>query len=270
MRGPGKMKEAAVDSDAFEARMRALEYFHNLRMLPGTWPVLRVDGKGFAKLTEARFAKPFDLRFSECMVAAAEALLTRLGGLYAYTESDEISVLLPRDWDLYDREVEKAVSIAAGLASAQFTLASGVAAAFDARVWLGATHELVVDYFRWRQADAARCALNGWAYWTLRQAGHGVREATAGLLGKSVGEKNEMLFQRGVNFNEVPAWQRRGVGLFWEEYEKAGFDPVRQQEVKTLRRRISVDRKLPMKAEYVRYIARILSGVAPAGVDSPP
>jgi tRNA(His) guanylyltransferase len=259
-----------VESDAFEAKMRALEYFHSLRMLPGTWPVLRVDGKGFSKLTEAKFAKPFDPRFSDCMVAAAEALLTALGGVYAYTESDEISLLLPREWELYDREVEKAVSIAAGIASAHFTLSSGIAAAFDARVWLGATDELVVDYFRWRQADAARCALNGWAYWTLRKAGQSVPEATAELLRKSVGEKNELLFQHGVNFNEVPAWQRRGVGLYWEEYEKAGFDPVRQQEVKTLRRRIRVDRELPMKEEYARFIAGRLGSGAPAVVDDSP
>ena len=39
------------------------------------------------------------------------------------------------------------------------------------------TEQLVVDYFRWRQSDATRCALNGWCYWTLRKAGRGVAEA---------------------------------------------------------------------------------------------
>jgi tRNA(His) 5'-end guanylyltransferase len=220
--------------------------------------VIRVDGKGFSKFTEAHFEKPFDERFGGYMVRAAEALLVALGGVYAYTESDEISVLLPREWDLYDREVEKAVSIAAGTASAAFTLACGEAAVFDARVWLGATDDLVADYFRWRQADAARCALNGWAYWTLRKGGASVAAATRALHEKSVAEKNELLFAHGVNFNDVPLWQRRGVGLYWEDYEKVGFDPVREQEVKALRRRVRVDRELPMKDEYGRFVARLL------------
>jgi tRNA(His) 5'-end guanylyltransferase len=33
-----------MNSDTFEARMRALEYFHSLRVLPGAWIVIRVDG----------------------------------------------------------------------------------------------------------------------------------------------------------------------------------------------------------------------------------
>lgn len=247
-----------MSSDDFESRMRALECFHGLRMLPGTWPVIRVDGKGFSKFTEARFEKPFDERFSGHMVRAAEALLVALGGLYAYTESDEISVLLPRDWDLYDREVEKAVSLSAGIASATFSLACGEPAVFDGRVWLGPSADHVLDYFRWRQADAGRCALNGWAYWTLRKAGEGVASATRALHEKSVAEKNELLFRHGTNFNDVPPWQRRGVGLYWETYEKVGFDPVRKEEVRAPRRRVKVDRELPMKDEYGRFVAGFL------------
>lgn len=247
-----------MDSDEFESGMRALEYFHGLRMLPGAWPLLRVDGKGFSKFTEARFEKPFDERFSRLMVQTAEALLVQLGGVYAYTESDEISVLFPRDWGLYDREVEKAVSISAGLASATFTLACGEAAVFDSRVWLGATDQLVVDYFRWRQADAARCALNGWAYWTLRKTGEGVAAATRALHETSVSEKNELLFRHGINFNDTPQWQRRGVGLYWERYEKVGYDPVRKAEVTASRRRVTVDRQLPMKDEYGALVVKLL------------
>ena len=43
------------------------------------------------------------------MAETAKALLSSLQGTYAYTESDEISVLLPRHADLFDREVEKLV-----------------------------------------------------------------------------------------------------------------------------------------------------------------
>lgn len=133
-----------------EERMRSLEYFSSLRLMPACWPIIRLDGRGFSRKTADRFSKPFDPRFRDLMVSAAADLLTELQGVYAYTMSDEISLLLPRDWPLFDRRVEKVVSISAGIASAAFSRALGEAAHFDSRVWLGPDVPLVLDYFRWR------------------------------------------------------------------------------------------------------------------------
>jgi tRNA(His) guanylyltransferase len=130
---------------------------------------------------------------------------------------------------------------------------------FDSRVWLGANEELVVDYFQWRRTDATRCALNGWCSWTLRRAGKSVREATRTLEGKPVGFKNELLFQHGTNFNELPLWQRRGIGLYWETYQKEGYNPKEGKKVITTRRRVRIDDELPMKEEYSRLIRRIMT-----------
>jgi tRNA(His) 5'-end guanylyltransferase len=246
-----------MNAEEFEGRMRALEYFHGLRLLPGTWTVIRVDGRGFTRFTEGRCEKPFDPKFHDWMLRSAQALLEGLQGIYAYTESDEISVLFPPEWDLFDRELEKLVSISAGIASASFSLACGSPAHFDSRVWLGVDRADVVDYFRWRQSDATRCALNGWCYWTLRKAGSSIQEATAALEGKSVGNKNELLFQHGINFKDLPVWQRRGTGLYWEEYQKEGYNPVRRETVFTTRRRVRVDEALPAKEEYGRFIERL-------------
>jgi tRNA(His) 5'-end guanylyltransferase len=219
--------------------------------------VVRADGRSFTRFTEERFDKPFDERFSGHMVAAAEALVVEFDGLYAYTESDEISVLLSPRWDLFDRSVEKLVSISAGIASAAFTHACGEPAHFDSRGWLGTTASDVVDYFSWRQADAARCALNAWCYWTLRRAGGSAAAVTRRLEGTSVADKNELLFQHGVNFNDVPLWQRRGIGLAWETYTRDGFNPDTGQSVQVERRRLRVDRELPMKDDYRGSIAKI-------------
>jgi tRNA(His) 5'-end guanylyltransferase len=248
-----------MNPDEFEERMRALECFHALRVLPGTWPVLRLDGRSFSRLTEARFDKPFDARFHALMCQTGEALLTELGALYVYTESDEISVLLPRDSDLFDREVEKLVSLSAAIASGSFSLALGAPVQFDSRIWVGAQPELVVDYFRWRQADATRCALNGWAYWTLRRSGSTVEQATAALAGRTVAEKNELLFQRGTNFNDLPAWQKRGTGLYWEAYEKQGYNPKLGRAVTATRRRVKVDRELPAGDDYGAFVRSLLA-----------
>ena len=246
--------------DELEARMRRLEAYHALRVPDGAWPILRLDGRGFTRFTEGRCEKPFDERFHGWMVAAARAVLEEFGGVYAYTESDEVSVLLPRTWALFDREVEKAVSVSAGLASATFALASGAPAHLDARVVVAATDDQVADYFRWRQADAGRCALNGWCYWTLRKDGADARTATRELDGLSVAAKHELLFGRGVNFNDLPLWQRRGTGLSWETYEHAGRNPVTGAAVTTTRRRVREDRELPMGDEYAAYVARRMGG----------
>jgi tRNA(His) 5'-end guanylyltransferase len=249
-----------MDSDAFHKRMRESEYFHSLRCPPNTWVVLRLDGRGFTKFTEREgFEKPFDRRFHELMRQTAEALLQEMSGIYAWTASDEISVLFRRNWDLFDREVEKLVSISAGIASATFSLAyQNSRAYFDSRIWLGTDKAQVIDYFRWRQEDAARCAVSGWCYWTLRKEGKAPGEATAILEGQSQAFQRELLLRRGIDFHELPLWQSRGTGICREAYEKVGYDPVARKEVAAIRRRMKVIEALPAKDEYGALITGVL------------
>jgi tRNA(His) 5'-end guanylyltransferase len=115
-----------------------------------------------------------------------------------------------------------------------------------------------VDYFRWRSEDAHRNALNGHCYWTLRRQGKSVAEATQHLERLSVADKNELLFRNGVNFNDLPHWQKRGVGLYWETYDKQGFNPLTGEPAVALRRRIRVELDLPMKDQYGAFIEEIL------------
>lgn len=247
-----------MQGDEFETDQRSREWFHSLVILPGAWTIIRVDGRTFSRFTNTRFDKPFDARFSELMTSTAKTMLTELHGRYAYTESDEISVLLDPSSQLFGRGLEKLVSVSAGIASSAFTHAAGEPAHFDSRIWMGTSTTDVVDYFSWRQADAARCALNGWCYWTLRKEGHTQQEATKALERSNTAEKNDLLHGYGINFNELPAWQRRGVGLWWETYPHAGYDPIRREAVTATRRRVHTERELPMKAAYRALVADLL------------
>jgi tRNA(His) guanylyltransferase len=119
--------------------------------------------------------------------------------------------------------------------------------------------ELVVDYFRWRNEDAARNALNAWCYWTLRKTGQNEQQVTKQLLGLSVSQKNELLFQYGINFNNLPGWQKRGVGLYWEEYNKPSLNPKTNENVVARRRRIRTDFDLPMKDRYGEFVRSLIS-----------
>ena len=92
-------------------------------------------------------------------------------------------------------------------------VAASLFAGFAAAVSMLPTADDVVDYFLWRQEDAHRNCLNGHAYWLLRGEGLSDDEATKRLRGVSVSGRNELLFSRGRNFADLPAWQRRGSAV---------------------------------------------------------
>lgn len=253
--------------DDLDAKMRRFETSHDHSVLPGIFMVARIDGRGFTRLTKEvhRFEAPFDERFRDHMVGTTEHLMNcgfRVS--YAYTQSDEISLLFHRDETLFDRKLRKYNSILASEASAAFSLRLGAHACFDCRISQLPTEPLVIDYFRWRQEDATRNALNAHCYWLLRKEGKSVKDATNSLLRLSVANKNELLFKRGTNFNDLPNWQKRGIGLYWEQYERDGFNPKSGQKTKALRQRLKVDLELPMKERYATFIRdRLASNSTP-------
>jgi tRNA(His) guanylyltransferase len=116
----------------------------------------------------------------------------------------------------------------------------------------------VIDYFRWCNEDAHRNAWNSHCYWSLRKEGVTANEATERLTGLSVAEKNELLFQKGINFNELPNRQKRGIGISWEAYEKEATNPKTGESVLATRNRLKVDYDLPMKDDYSNFINQLV------------
>lgn len=243
--------------DDLDARMRVFETAHDHCVLPGLHMVVRLDGRSFTRLTKEvhEFEAPFDIRVRDLMVATTVHLMgCGFRVLYGYTQSDEISLLLHRDEDLFNRKLRKLESVLAGEASAAFSLALGDHAAFDGRVSQLPDAARVRDYFRWRQEDAHRNALNAHCYWSLRREGRSVAQATEQNRGMSTAEKNEFLFQRGVNFNDLPAWQKRGTGVYWADVLKEGVDPRTGVATQTTRRRPRADYDLPLGDAYAAFI----------------
>lgn len=228
--------------------MRRFETAHDHCVLPGVFMVARIDGRSFSQLTRVTHAldAPYDARFRDCMVAALERLMTcGFSVTYGYTQSDEISLLFRRDESLFGRKLRKYLSVLAGEASAAFSIRFGAPAAFDCRVSQLPRDEDVVDYFRWRSEDAHRNALNVHCYWLLRRQGLDDEQATKRLDGVSVAGRNELLFQNGIQFNDVPSWQKRGIGAYWESSPEHG-------------RALRIDSELPMKERYEDFVrARI-------------
>lgn len=248
--------------DELDRKMRVYETVADYCVLPGMYMVARLDGRSFTRLTKdvCQFEAPFDIRFRDLMVGTAESLMSCGFNIrFAYTESDEISLLFDLNERQFGRKLRKYNSTLAGEASAYFSLQLGRVACFDCRICQFPTADVVVDYFRWRNEDAARNALSAWCYWTLRKAGHSEQQATRSLLGLTVSQKNELLFQHGINFNTLPLWQRRGVGLYWEQYEKTAVNPMSGEVVSVERRHIRTDFELPMKNDYDQFVRAMLA-----------
>lgn len=261
--------------DDLDQRMRVFETAHDYCVLPDIYMVVRLDGRGFTRLTKHSLSLdvPFDERFRDAMLATAEHLLQcGFRAEYAYVQSDEISLLLHQDDHTYGRKLRKIISVLAGEASASFARAMQTHACLDARVSQLPNSALVVDYFRWRQEDAHRNCLNAHCYWRLRAEGESANAASAFLERKSLADKNEFLFQRGINFNDLPGWQKRGSGLYWHQELKQGLNPKTGEQVSTTRRRLKRDMQLPIGDAYAAMLRDIVARAStpPRAADSLP
>lgn len=247
--------------DELDQRLRVYETAHDVCVLPGMYMVARIDGRNFTRLTKEvhKFEAPFDERFRDYMIETVKHLMNcGFRVIFGYTESDEISLLFDPGETAFNRKHRKYNSILAGEASAKFSLLLGSIGVFDCRICELPNKHVVVDYFRWRNEDAFRNALNAHCYWKLRGDGISQTTATERIKGISTADKNELLFGYGINFNELPPWQKRGIGIYWQDVSRIGTNPVTGQEQLSERRELVIDYELPMKEAYSNFIMNLL------------
>lgn len=220
------------------------EIYSTLAIFPPV--IIRLDGRAFHRLTRT-CVKPFDDRFHAAMVGTCRRLLAESGlnPVFAYTFSDEISLYFA---DLpFGGRVEKLDSVAASYAASAFTLEAGLDApvAFDSRV-IPTTPAHTQDYLAMRQAEAWRNHINAYCQAALLDEGLPPREVGARLKGMNASGMHELMFARGVNLAETPAWQRRGTLVRHGRYTKEGMDPRTGERVVVERRRVDADETLPL------------------------
>ncbi|MDI6886155.1 MAG: tRNA(His) guanylyltransferase Thg1 family protein [archaeon] len=201
--------------------------------------IVRADGRNFKRLLND-FEKPYDERFARGMVKATKIFFEKSGfdPKLAYTFSDEINLFFAQV--PFKGRIEKLDSVIAGFLASALTIALDFkeALAFDARVIPVCRGEDVWGYLVQRQAEAWRNHLNAYGYYGLRAAGLSETEAGKQLKGMEAMEVHELLFRRGINLNETPKWQRRGVLIAKERYEKEGYNPRAAKKVTATRYRV--------------------------------
>jgi tRNA(His) guanylyltransferase len=198
----------AAPNDPLGNRMKTYERVTRTVLPPRTHTIVRADGRAFHTYLRDS-VKPFDHDFVADMDRVATELCEQVTGtVFAYTQSDEISLLLTdfggRDTQAwFGGEVQKIVSTVAAIATAALCARRpGRLATFDARVFTVADPAEVANYFVWRQRDAVRnsIAMAAQAHFPHRR-----------LQGVHTGGMQEMLWsEAGVNWNDYPAGVRRG------------------------------------------------------------
>ena len=196
------------DTSALGDRMKRHEAAHRAVLPRRTYTVLRVDGRAFHNYLRGA-AKPFDEAFMADMDAVAEALCAEItGSVFAYTQSDEISILAT-DFATEQTEpwfggvVAKQLSISAALATAVLNeRRPGHRALFDARVFTLSDPVEVANYFLWRQRDCVRNSIS------MAAQAHFSHKRLNGVNG---GGMQELLWsEAGVNWNDYPDGCKRG------------------------------------------------------------
>lgn len=177
-------------------------------MLTRRMPVIiRLDGKGFHTFTRG-CDKPFDEKISNTMLKTAEKLVGNIqGAKIAYTQSDEISLLLT-DYDTietdawFEYNVQKICSVSASMCTAFFNSVYNhdapqgkrKMALFDPRVF-NIPKEEVMNYFLWRQQDWIRNSVQMCAQSLYSQKQ---------LNGKNIYEMKEMSKMKGLDWDSLP------------------------------------------------------------------
>ncbi|KAI1331351.1 tRNA guanylyltransferase [Xylariaceae sp. FL0255] len=220
------------------------QFEQNDALLPNTWVVIRIDGRGFTKLcAKYNFEKPNDKRALDLMNAAAKAVVMEIPEItIAYGVSDEYSFVLHKTTTLFERRASKLITTITSTFTAYYVHLwssympdkplSAPLPSFDGRAVCYPSVQNLRDYMTWRQVDCHINNLFNTTFWSLIQlGGMTAKEAEKLLAGTVSGDKNEILFSKfNINYNNEPEIYKKGSVVF-RDYELV--EPGNQAETET-------------------------------------
>jgi tRNA(His) guanylyltransferase len=190
-----------------------------------SYVMIRVDGNAFHTFTK-HLNKPFDDDLLSDMDDTAKFMCASIqGAKLAYVQSDEISIVVT-NFETFDTQmwfegnIQKMCSISASLATAKFNELRNKrwfenlylkypdnrygqikSAMFDSRIFILPNKSETMNALLWRQNDAVRNSIS-----MVAQSMFSHRE----LQGKNSDQMQEMIFQNGVNWNDIEPGKKRG------------------------------------------------------------
>lgn len=217
-----------MSKKSLATRMKEYEAAVDYRIIHRLPIILRIDGCKFSNFTKKiKVEKPFDKRFSEAMAETAIQTAKKIQGcVFAYTQSDEISLVIRTDQSAeatpwFDNRILKMASVSASFATGAFNMqiVHDEPAAFDCRPIALPSMTEVVNCLIFRQRDATRNSiLNAALYDMGKKVGMGTARKMA--FKKNQSELQELMFKEaGINWNDYPAEYKRGIVICREEKE---------------------------------------------------
>lgn len=235
--------------DSLGDRMKEYENVTRLKLSGRSYTIIRCDGKAFHSYVKG-LEKPFDDGLINDMDETAIYLCKNImGAKFAFVQSDEISILLTDFEEIatqawFDNNLQKMCSVSASMATAKFNSLrtarfanpvdawgkdlknyfSQKLAEFDSRVFQIPQKTEVMNYLVWRQQDTTRNSIQ-----SVAQSLYSQKE----LHGKNSDQLQEMIFQKGTNWNDYSAKYKRGRVIVKEQYTKQPELPTETSTVRT-------------------------------------
>lgn len=227
--------------------MKSYEIYSDLRVPVNSKVIVRLDGRSFHSFAQKmELTKPYDDEFYNVMVEVSKEIFEEFSPLFVYTFSDEISILL--DNVPFNGRVEKINSVMASFTASSFVMNYDKSfikpVAFDSRI-IPINDDDIYDYFKWRQDEAWRNCVNGYGIHFLKSK-YSSCEANEKINGLKLSDIHEMLFQNGINLNDVEMWKKRGIGVYRKNKEVKGFNKKESTEQISYRSFIHVDCNLQL------------------------
>lgn len=73
--------------------------------------------------------------------------------------------------------------------------------------------------------------------------------------GKTTFYHEQLAQHEHVSHNDLPNWQKRGIGVYFQDVEKEGYNPMTKTAVQTTRRELTADYDLILGREYGEWVA---------------
>ena len=218
------------------------EYMLDTHNAPeNTWLVIHIDGDNFSKYTE-KYDKPFDIRLMYFMRSVTANLVLSFDAIFAYSQFDEISILLDPDNNLLKRNLGKLISRAVSVATSTFTKQTNDNVMFAAHIYSFSNRKDLEAYFNWRIADCIKNCVNTYCHRKLVEEGHTPKKAAKRIANKGLKWRITFLQETfGINLADIPTWQLAGFNITWEHYEKEGYNPIEDKMIMAERRRINIE-----------------------------
>lgn len=230
-------KDKANDKETLGGRMKGYESDNEASIPNDQHIIIRIDGHHFSKFTK-QFDKPFDSSLSYAMKNTTIDLVDRFGAVTGYTQSDEISLILPSllitsniseksrmTWEHpFSGRVQKICSLVAAYTTIRFnyhlkdhidfklkSFSEGIAY-FDTRIYGVPNNEEAFNSILWRARDAEKNSKSMFAqaYCSYKS-----------LLNKNGEEQiKHCLSSTGYDWNDLPEGHKYGILVKKEQYLK--------------------------------------------------